>query len=1027
MLAQQQADERWQREAEAIVDAAHAAQELARQTRVLEASQRELAAQRAFEQQAEDARRLIAAAEYVRNWEEQLAAAEKQARETAEAAAAASKKISDAFSTLGVRSAKDLEQEIAKVRAAMRTVEQQAGLTGAQLDTALSAGGERIAELEAQLRAVNDEMTLGDQIAELFSNSIGQIAAGNLVADAIGSLVETVKALAVEFVKTIVEAQNLKRALMAVYNDSKLAAAQFDFLKRTANQAGVAIGDIVGAFIKFSAATSASGISLGVTNELFAQVARSAGILGLSGEQVTGMLEALGQMASKGTVSMEELRQQLGDRLPGALSLVARGLGITEAELIKLVEAGGLAARDLFPALIEGLQGMKGEATGLSSQWQRFKNILTETAQAAGDAGWANILATALSALGIVVGALAIAFSFLTEAIFSVIKMVGIFVGAIVTLRNPLEDLNDMLTESRQRHDKLTNAIINGITGTIGASAATTELEKSMTEAGEKAAALTIAANSTAIALEAQAFAAKLATDGKYKLGAQIIQLKVYLDQLIETQKAQIDQDVKLAKAAKIQGEVLVEMVGLRGRDILSLEAQRDAALKYSDAMEVAAVSQRTELELLTLKRDEIIKNAIAQDGNTKSVKVQIDAINEKIAASTAETEQSKQAAEAAIQESSMRMLAIQTYKDNSAAVDEFRKSMEDAEGAVVKLTEGVRLGWATQEQLNNALARATYATHLYNDAIKDSIDMIERENRLKQSSLNLTISKLELEQRNYEALAQAARISGDVANATYYEIAAKLKQIEVIRAVAAAKKLEAEQTIKALEIERAALDQLDPLLKQKQAEIDIRLNNAKAKLIEAAAGLEAIRTLDAEIERLRFGENARAKDTKSRQENAKAMDAQTNALKRKNGATHDENGLALNTEGDVINATTDLAPWRGQNDWNYVDKDGNWRKSQKQPIKDPEGGYMEPGGSKAAGSDEERMRNQGMDERTSKAGAGGSAAPSAPTESSRGVTTTVNININGQMTPVNVASGDDAQALTGVLRQLETASGRSA
>ena len=38
------------------------------------------------------------------------------------------------------------------------------------------------------------------------------------------------------------------------------------------------------------------------------------------------------------------------DRLPGALSLVAKGLGITEAQLIKLVESGQLAARDMFPA-----------------------------------------------------------------------------------------------------------------------------------------------------------------------------------------------------------------------------------------------------------------------------------------------------------------------------------------------------------------------------------------------------------------------------------------------------------------------------------------------------------------------------------------------------------------------------------------------------------------------------------------------------------------------------------------------------
>ena len=59
-------------------------------------------------------------------------------------------------------------------------------------------------------------------------------------------------------------------------------------------------------------------------------------------------MSALAQMASKGTVSMEELRQQLGDRLPGALGLAAKGLGITEQELIKLVSA------------VEGVEGTVG-------------------------------------------------------------------------------------------------------------------------------------------------------------------------------------------------------------------------------------------------------------------------------------------------------------------------------------------------------------------------------------------------------------------------------------------------------------------------------------------------------------------------------------------------------------------------------------------------------------------------------------------------------------------------------------------
>jgi len=42
-------------------------------------------------------------------------------------------------------------------------------------------------------------------------------------------------------------------------------------------------------------------------------------------------------MASKGVVSMEELRGQLGEALPGALQAAASGMGVTTVDLIKLV------------------------------------------------------------------------------------------------------------------------------------------------------------------------------------------------------------------------------------------------------------------------------------------------------------------------------------------------------------------------------------------------------------------------------------------------------------------------------------------------------------------------------------------------------------------------------------------------------------------------------------------------------------------------------------------------------------------
>jgi hypothetical protein len=47
--------------------------------------------------------------------------------------------------------------------------------------------------LEREIRELNGTLTTADKAAGLFKNSLGQIAAGNLIADAIGAIVEKVK------------------------------------------------------------------------------------------------------------------------------------------------------------------------------------------------------------------------------------------------------------------------------------------------------------------------------------------------------------------------------------------------------------------------------------------------------------------------------------------------------------------------------------------------------------------------------------------------------------------------------------------------------------------------------------------------------------------------------------------------------------------------------------------------------------------------------------------------------------------
>lgn len=86
-------------------------------------------------------------------------------------------------------------------------------------------------------------------------------------------------------------------------------------------------------------------------------------------------------MVSKGTMSMEELRGQLAERLPGALQAAADGAGITTAQLIKMVESGSVLAEDLLPGMAAQLQKLYGnkDVEGFTAGWNKLTNAVSES------------------------------------------------------------------------------------------------------------------------------------------------------------------------------------------------------------------------------------------------------------------------------------------------------------------------------------------------------------------------------------------------------------------------------------------------------------------------------------------------------------------------------------------------------------------------------------------------------------------------------------------------------------------------
>ena len=113
-------------------------------------------------------------------------------------------------------------------------------------------------------------------------------------------------------------------------------------------------------FTKLQASVSGAGGSLNDTNTAFRGIVAAVRATGGSLTDVDAALTATAQVFSKGKVSAEELRQQIGERLPGAFTIFAESIGKTPAELDKALEKGQVSLQD-FQTFAESLFDRYGE------------------------------------------------------------------------------------------------------------------------------------------------------------------------------------------------------------------------------------------------------------------------------------------------------------------------------------------------------------------------------------------------------------------------------------------------------------------------------------------------------------------------------------------------------------------------------------------------------------------------------------------------------------------------------------------
>ena len=201
-----------------------------------------------------------------------------------------------------------------------------------------------------------------------------------------------------EIVKTTLKVERIKVAFRAFSSDAKLAEKQFNSLRKRSNELGVNFLTTADSFKTFNTAAQFAGLSVGNTEKVFNSFLTAAAAMKLSNEDLSGSMRAVQQMFSKGTVQAEELRGQLGERLPGAFSMSAKAMGVTTKQLGKMLENGEVLATDLVPKLAEALQNKFGQAAidasfSATAQFNRFTNAVDTLKAALGQSGLVGALA----------------------------------------------------------------------------------------------------------------------------------------------------------------------------------------------------------------------------------------------------------------------------------------------------------------------------------------------------------------------------------------------------------------------------------------------------------------------------------------------------------------------------------------------------------------------------------------------------------------------------------------------------------
>lgn len=181
----------------------------------------------------------------------------------------------------------------------------------------------------------------------------------------------------------------------------KNAGDEMSYVSQEAHRLGNDLLEVSKSYAKFTFSAQQMNFTA-EESRLYFQRLQEAGVgLGLSQDQIIGTMKALEQSMAKGYLQAEELKGQLGDRLPGAVGIAAKAMGITTDELMKRMENGQVAVEEFIGPFTKAIRelaepGLKQGLNTVGKFFTRFQNQVVQVQGAFMGGGFGNAIKSLL-------------------------------------------------------------------------------------------------------------------------------------------------------------------------------------------------------------------------------------------------------------------------------------------------------------------------------------------------------------------------------------------------------------------------------------------------------------------------------------------------------------------------------------------------------------------------------------------------------------------------------------------------------